>query len=139
MKTKHASSKEVDRMDEDLLDALLGDVLEPTVKPLFIPPVTVVSPPNVVVSPPNVVVSPPPKLVVSPPKPRFIVEIYTKTTIPFVGRRCYGGYQPPTQEIRIFMLPEKPAEVKYDLNMDRIHLRAKEKRDTRVKKQLKKT
>lgn len=65
---------------------------------------------------------------------QFTVEIDIKTTMPVLGRRCFGGYRPPQKVIPVFLLPEKPVEVKYDLNMDRIHLRAAERRDTRIKK-----
>lgn len=96
--------------DEALLDALLGDVPIPLALP--IPP--------------------------SAPIVKITIEIDTKTTMPVVGRRRFGGYEPPQKVIPQFALPEKPQEVRYDLNMERIHQRAKDKRDTRIKKQLKK-
>lgn len=79
-----------------------------------------------------------PKLAPPPPPRKIEITIDNKTTMPGIGRRCYGGYTPATPAIPVFALPEKPVEVHYDLGMDRIHLRAKEKRDTRIKKQLKK-
>lgn len=99
--------------DEALLDALLGDTVPlPT-------PASLASP-------------------VPPRSSHFTVQIDTKTTMSVIGRRRFGGYEPPQKAIPHFMVPEKPREVRYDLNMERIQLRAKDKRDTRIKKQLKK-
>jgi len=98
--------------DEELLYALLGDIEDPfpTPKPSYTPPT---------------------------PKPSYTCEIDRKTTITFVGRRCYGGYKPPVRVVPVFILPEAPKEVRYDLGMERIHQRAKDKRDARVKKRIK--
>lgn len=73
-----------------------------------------------------------------PPPVHYRCEIDNKSTTPFVGRRCYGGYKPPVAVVPVFALPEKPVEAKHDLGMARIQQRAKDKRDARIKKQLKK-
>lgn len=69
--------------------------------------------------------------------PPIKVEVDTKTTAKGIARRCFGGYEPPKQHVPTFAVPERVVEVVYDLNTERIHLRAKQKRDDRIKEKKK--
>ena len=94
-------------MDDDLLDALLGiDAPEP------------------------------PK----PPKPPLVVEYDNRSTIPghWVARRRFGGYTIHEKPVPVFALPEGPRTFEKEerigwKSMDRMRLRAADKRDTKIK------
>lgn len=100
-------------MDDDfLLDALLG-LTDPVAEPV----------------------------VEEDPAIRFTVENDDHTTIPgnWVARRRFGGYTIHEKPVPVFALPEGPRTFEKEermgwKSMDRMRLRAADKRDTKIKK-----
>ncbi len=77
-----------------------------------------------------------------PENPMVLLEITedNRTTIPgtWVARRRFGGYTIPEKPVPVFELPEGPRTFEKEertgwKSMDRMRLRASDKRDTKIK------
>jgi len=75
-----------------------------------------------------------------PPPPTYIEDIKTTVPIEWQVRRRFGGYVPYEKPVPVFMIPRTTQrtfaaeqQMAYD-SMDRIRLRAADKRDTKIKR-----